>query len=99
MTCKGITFFALLRFPAITPLAHPVFNRFEGPFQLQPSPSPLSSPSPADTDLYLSLESLKGRKYLQVRGIVDLPEGEVFDGAEDGGGVHVYVVREKARSS
>jgi hypothetical protein len=33
---------------------------------------------------------MRGRKYLQIRGMVDLPEEEVLDGAEDGGGVQMY---------
>jgi hypothetical protein len=44
----------------------------------------------ADTDICLSLESMRGRKYLVLRPAVDLPpdevlEGEVTPGAEPGG--------------
>lgn len=34
----------------------------------------------SDTDICLSLESMRGRKYLQVRGVVDLPADEVLEG-------------------
>ncbi|ORY28630.1 hypothetical protein BCR39DRAFT_200190 [Naematelia encephala] len=78
----GITFFALLSFPA-TPSA---------PSQSTPNPfdvpivSPFAALPESGTDLCLSLESMRGRKYLQVRGVIDLPETEVLDGAQGGDG-------------
>lgn len=41
----------------------------------------------SDPDLCLSLESMKGRQTLRVRGVERLEDGEVFDAGE--GGVHV----------
>ena len=41
----------------------------------------------SDPDLCLSLESMKGRQTLRVRGVERLEDGEVFDAVE--GGVHV----------
>lgn len=80
-------FYAMLAFPS-TPSASSV-----NPFDFTSPPihtanSPFSLPA-ADTDLCLSLESMRGRKYLQVRGITDLPEHEVLDGENEEGGVQV----------
>lgn len=83
----GVAFFALLTFPTTTPSVQPTSNPFDAPIQSSPFPS---LPS-ADTDLCLSLESMRGRKYLQVRGIVDLSDGEVLDGEDVG--VQMSVVR------
>lgn len=56
----------------------------------QASASPFPHLPSADTDLCLSLESMRGRKYLQVRGVVDLPEDEVLEGeGSDEGGVQL----------
>ncbi|KAK8865718.1 hypothetical protein IAR55_000864 [Kwoniella newhampshirensis] len=56
------------------------------PFPLLPS---------GDTDLCLSLESMRGRKYLQVRGLVDLTPDEILEGTEGGdelnGGVQMSI--------
>ncbi|WWC68451.1 uncharacterized protein I206_102379 [Kwoniella pini CBS 10737] len=94
----GITFFALLSFPPPTPSAGKEINPFDVPIQNTPgsrngtftpggtgsqSPFPLTS---GDTDLCLSLESMRGRKYLQVRGIIDLPPDEVLEGDSDENG-------------
>ena len=84
----GITFFTILVFPVTTPSVNPVSNPFD-PVQTQSAQFP--SLPVADTDLCLSLESMRGRKFLQVRGMVDLPADEVLDGAEDGGGVQMCV--------
>ena len=82
----GVTFFALLSFLPPTPTAQ-IANPFDVP--ILPHPGAISSPFhslPAgDTDLCLSLESMRGRKYLQVRGLVDLPEHELLDGGDDAG--------------
>ncbi|WVQ71205.1 hypothetical protein IAR50_000730 [Cryptococcus sp. DSM 104548] len=87
----GITFFAQLSFPPPTPS--------DNPFAF-PTPPPSFSPAPSSpfhalpggtTDLCLSLESMRGRKYLQVRDVVDLPDGEVLEGDEDDGGGQVQV--------
>ncbi|KAJ9108338.1 hypothetical protein QFC20_003499 [Naganishia adeliensis] len=43
----------------------------------------------SDPDLCLSLESMKGRQTLRVRGVERLEDGEVLDAGE--GGVHVYL--------
>ncbi|KIR43337.1 hypothetical protein I307_03582 [Cryptococcus deuterogattii 99/473] len=88
---EGITFFALLSFSAPTPTATP-FNPFSFP-----TPPPSFSPVPSSpfhslpggtVDICLSLESMKGRKFLQVRGLVPLPEDELLEGEgeEDGTG-------------
>jgi hypothetical protein len=98
-TCKnrldvtGIMFYAMLAFPS-TP-SHTIANPFD--FISPPAPlagsttitaSPFSLPS-ADTDLCLSLESMRGRKHLQVRGMTDLPEDEVLEGDTGDSGVQV----------
>ncbi|WWC96760.1 hypothetical protein V866_003633 [Kwoniella sp. B9012] len=88
----GITFFALLSFPPPTP-SHKEINPFDVPItHTTPgtstpgggggmgSPFPLTS---GDTDLCLSLESMRGRKYLQVRGMVELPPDEVLEGESE----------------
>ena len=85
MVNVGITFFALLDFPVTTPSIDTTPNPFDAP-QTQ---SPFPSLPATDTDLCLSLESMRGRKYLQIRGLVELPEDEVLDGAEDAGGVQM----------
>ncbi|ADV21225.1 hypothetical protein I305_00717 [Cryptococcus gattii E566] len=97
---EGITFFALLSFSAPTPTATP-FNPFSFP-----APPPSFSPVPSSpfhslpggtVDICLSLESMKGRKFLQVRGLVPLPEDELLEGEgeEDGtGGVQVAIAPE-----
>lgn len=83
----GIMFYAMLAFPS-TPsgsIANP-FDFMSPP--LHNANSPFSLPT-ADTDLCLSLESMRGRKYLQARGVTDLPEDEALDGENDDGGVQV----------
>ena len=50
--------------------------------------SPFALPT-ADTDLCLSLESMRGRKYLQVRGLTDLPAEEILEGDTDESGVQM----------
>ncbi|WWD18103.1 hypothetical protein CI109_102551 [Kwoniella shandongensis] len=104
----GITFFALLSFPPPTPSALTATpNPFDAPIQPHSTPSTstviptATSPFPllqtGDTDLCLSLESMRGRKYLQVRGLVDLPSDEVLEGAgaeggsDDSGGVQMSI--------
>ncbi|RSH85802.1 uncharacterized protein EHS24_003982 [Apiotrichum porosum] len=74
----GITFFAQLAFPAGgTPSTNPF---------APPTPSAASKISPAantvslpgmDTDLCLSFESMRGRKYFQVRGVVPLTDEDI----------------------
>ncbi|GFZ43255.1 hypothetical protein JCM24511_00974 [Saitozyma sp. JCM 24511] len=86
----GITFFALLTIPSTPsgPIPNPFDNtpnaHLPNSVSASVSGSPFALPS-ADTDLCLSLESMRGRKYLQVRGVVPLPEDEVLEGSEDGG--------------
>lgn len=83
----GIMFYAMLAFPS-TPsgnTANP-FDFVSPP--LHTAKSPFSLP-PADTDLCLSLESMRGRKYLQVRGVTELPEDEALDGENEEGGVQM----------
>jgi hypothetical protein len=53
--------------------------------------SPFSALPNAETDLCLSLESMRGRKRLRCRGVVDLPEDEKLDESDDAMGVHVCV--------
>jgi hypothetical protein len=48
----------------------------------------------SDPDLCLSLESMKGRQTLRVRGVERLRDEEVLDDAGRGDGVHVYVTRD-----
>ncbi|KAL1410918.1 hypothetical protein Q8F55_001861 [Vanrija albida] len=67
----GITFFAVLNFARDKDSANPF---------APPTPrasTPTSSPLHSDADLCLSLESLRGRKYLPVRGLVPLADGEL----------------------
>nr|XP_018264910.1 uncharacterized protein I303_03091 [Kwoniella dejecticola CBS 10117]OBR87068.1 hypothetical protein I303_03091 [Kwoniella dejecticola CBS 10117] len=52
------------------------------------SPFPLTN---GDTDLCLSLESMRGRKYLQVRGTIDLPPDEVLEGESDENGNTIHM--------
>ncbi|AAW42508.2 expressed protein [Cryptococcus deneoformans JEC21] len=97
---EGITFFALLSFSAPTPTAI-----HSNPFSF-PTPPPSFSPAPSSpfhslpggtVDICLSLESMRGRKFLQVRGLVPLPEEELLEGEgeEDGtGGVQVAIAPE-----
>ncbi|KLT42077.1 hypothetical protein CC85DRAFT_285849 [Cutaneotrichosporon oleaginosum] len=71
----GVTFFALLSFP--TNLPTPSDNPFA-----PPTPGPSDPALPSDADLCLSLESLRGRKYLAVRGSTELTDEEALDGEE-----------------
>lgn len=85
-------FYAMLAFPS-TP-SQSIANPFD--FVSPPSAaaanastaSPFSLPS-ADTDLCLSLESMRGRKHLAVRGLTDLPEEEVLEGDTGDSGIQV----------
>ncbi|WRT65868.1 uncharacterized protein IL334_002819 [Kwoniella shivajii] len=106
----GITFFASLTFSPPTPSVKEI-NPFDVPIQLQIQNTPGNdiaagtrtpggplSPFPlvsGDTDLCLSLESMRGRKYLQVRGLVDLPQDETLEGEvgdnTTGGGVQMSI--------
>ncbi|BEI87054.1 hypothetical protein CcaverHIS002_0704000 [Cutaneotrichosporon cavernicola] len=70
----GVVFFALLTFPS-TPT--PSMNPFA-----PPTPGPSDPALPTDADLCLSLESLRGRKYLAVRGTTELADDDVLDGEE-----------------
>lgn len=83
LTIIGATFFATISFPA-TPSAQAV-----NPFDSTPihpthadatkaTGSPFALPS-ADTDLCLSLESMRGRKYLQIRGVEDIDDEDIAD--------------------
>ncbi|OWZ70758.1 hypothetical protein AYX14_03814 [Cryptococcus neoformans] len=97
---EGITFFALLSFSAPTPTAIP-FDPFSfptPPSSFSPAPSsPFRSLPGGTVDICLSLESMRGRKFLQVRGLVPLPEDELLEGEgeEDGtGGVQVAIAPE-----
>ncbi|OCF32903.1 hypothetical protein I316_05540 [Kwoniella heveanensis BCC8398] len=109
----GITFFAKLSFAPPTPTTSSMakeVNPFDVPIQpfgtpsnavSAPAPGTPTSPFPltnGDTDLCLSLESMRGRKYLQVRGLVDLPEDEILEGegAENEGGVQMSIAPEAA---
>ncbi|KAL7423736.1 hypothetical protein Q5752_001318 [Cryptotrichosporon argae] len=90
----GITFFALLDF-ASTPLAGPSVNPFDTAASTSTSTltstastaAAASFPSDADTDLCLSLESLRGRKWLSVRGVVEIDDAALADD----GGVHIAI--------
>ncbi len=94
MYYAGITFYALLSFPPTTPSTQ-TSNPFDVAIQPFPTPDtstpnpPATSPFPslpsADTDLCLSLESMRGRKYLQVRGVIDLSDGDIIEGNDEGG--------------
>ncbi|ORX34151.1 hypothetical protein BD324DRAFT_167088 [Kockovaella imperatae] len=92
---EGVTFFALLFFPPPTPSTHATSNPFDAPVQPSSQAGPSSSPFPSvlsgDTDLCLSLESMRGRKYLQVRGVVDLPADEILDAGEESGTVQMSI--------
>lgn len=82
-------FYAMLAFPSTPSGSSAIANPFD--FLSPPihnANSPFSLPT-ADTDLCLSLESMRGRKYLQVRGVTDLPEDELLEGENDEGGVQV----------
>jgi hypothetical protein len=86
----GIMFYAMLAFPS-TP-SHSQGN--VNPFDMLSPPIPTNAASAfalpsADTDLCLSLESMRGRKYLQVRGLTPLPEDEVLEGDTDEAGVQM----------
>lgn len=78
----GITLFAQLSFPvAGTPRANP-FAPLTPSDAASPLGAGLSLPT-ADTDLCLSFESMRGRKYLQVRGVVPLSDEDIE--ADDSG--------------
>ena len=47
--------------------------------------SPFRTPIGKDTDLCLSLESMRGRKALKVRGIEELDDDEIEEGHLDDG--------------
>jgi hypothetical protein len=47
--------------------------------------SPFRAPIGKDTDLCLSLESMRGRKGLRLRGIEELDDDEIEDGQVDDG--------------
>ena len=82
----GITFFTFLAFPVITPSVQTISNPFDVPIQPQTTQSsPFALLPSADTDLCLSLESMRGRKFLQVRGFINLPPDEILDGSGEGG--------------
>ena len=83
---SGVTFVAQLSFRPATPSA-PIANPFDAPIQSHTpvAASPFDALPPADTDLCLSFESMKGRKYFQVKGLVELPEHEALDGGDDAG--------------
>lgn len=68
----GITFFAQLAFPTTTPT------------HLAPTPHPSSPAMQTDADLCLSLESLRGRKFLSVRRVEPLSEEEKLEGVDGG---------------
>jgi hypothetical protein len=81
-------FYAMLAFPLTPSHSQPNLNPFD--FISPPRMTPLNATLPfalpsADTDLCLSLESMRGRKYLQVRGLTDLPGDEVLEGADESG--------------
>ena len=82
----GVTFIAQLSFRPATPSA-PTANPFDVPIQANTSvtASPFDALPAADTDLCLSFESMKGRKFFQVKGLVELPENETLDGGDDAG--------------
>ena len=88
----GIMFYAMLAFPSTPPgsTTNP-FDFVSPPTQSTNAKSPFSLP-PVDTDLCLSLESMRGRKYLQVSGVTELPEVEVLDGDNEEGGVQMSVL-------
>lgn len=83
LTAVGITFFATLSFPS-TPAAQAV-NPFDStPIHSAQADIPTATGSPfalpsADTDLCLSLESMRGRKYLQIRGVEDIDDEDIAD--------------------
>ena len=91
---SGVTFFALLSFPPPTP-SQQIGNPFDAPIQPLPhgpTSSPFTSVLAGDTDLCLSLESMRGRKYLQIRRTVHLSPDEVLDGGDEAGGVQMSVI-------
>jgi len=87
---SGIMFYAMLAFPSTPSHSQGNINPFDliSPPKATNAVSPFTLPS-ADTDLCLSLESMRGRKYLQVRGLTALPENEVLEGDTDEAGVQV----------
>jgi hypothetical protein len=85
-------FYAMLAFPSTPSGSQGNVDPFD--FVSPPRPNASIATSPfalptADTDLCLSLESMRGRKYLQVRGLTDLPEHEVLEGDTAEGGVQM----------
>jgi len=88
----GIMFYAMLAFPSTPSHSQGNVNPFDfiSPPRMTPSiaTSPFALPT-ADTDLCLSLESMRGRKYLQVRGLTDLPAEEILEGDTDESGVQM----------
>ena len=84
----GVTFFAQISFPNLTPSLTPKTNPFDSPSlnnTLAATASPFDQIPESDTDLCLSLESMRGRKYLKIRGVVDLAEDEIVEGADETG--------------
>ena len=88
----GIMFYAMLAFPSTPSHSQGNVNPFDfiSPPRMTPSnaTSPFALPT-ADTDLCLSLESMRGRKYLQVRGLTELPAEEILEGDTDESGVQM----------
>lgn len=78
----GITFFA-----RITPSAKSPFPNAAAASSAAFAAANMSPALPNDADLALSLESLRGRKFLQVRGVTAV-EDEEYD---SGDSVQVYV--------
>ncbi len=88
----GITFAAQLQFGGpSTPTTTP--NGFDftpaRPISSAVAASPFAALPGAETDLCLSLESMKGRKTLRVRHLVPLAADEELETSEDAGGVYV----------
>lgn len=94
-TPPGITFAAQLQFGGIphTPTSNPFATTPARSLTNNITASPFTALPNSETDLCLSLESMRGRKTLKVRGVVELPPDDELEGADDSMGVHVYVLR------
>ena len=100
LTFTGVSFFALLSFPA-TP-SQQVTNPFDSSTPQHPTNNAAQgSPFhiPGDADLCLSLESMRGRKYLQVRRVVELKDDEIMESEEGSGVVQMSVDKSRIADS
>lgn len=93
----GIAFLAQISFPSLHPTESPTterpsLHRTFTPENTQLSPSsrykltasPFHAPVGKNTDFCLAIESLRGRKWMRIKGVEEIGEGELdTDGGEN----------------